>query len=373
MSQRPRGRLNPLIGKARHQLRQALAEYTPAAGSRTGVAHAGDRPLILVACSGGPDSLALAFIASFFASRGDYRVGAVVVDHGLQDVSAKVAATTATKLQDLGLSPVEVRTVTVAQTGMGPEAAARSSRYNALDAAIEEHGAVAVLLGHTLDDQAEQVLLGLARGSGTRSLAGMPARRGKYLRPFLELRRHETLEICDLENLDPWHDPTNTDPRFARTRVRSDILPLLEDQLGPGIAEALYRSSKILAQDAQYLDSLAQDHYVRMRTVDEGEIHLSEVELRELPASLRQRIMALAVAELTGSRPPFERLMAAESLLKRQGSAGPVEVGGHVRVYRESLSQRVPRAGRACGTLVFIKNPKIKTPGACGGIQRRSG
>ncbi len=365
MSTRSRGRLNPLIGKARQHLRQALQEYmpddgpAPRAGSRADAGGAGEKPLILVACSGGPDSMALASVAAFFAGRGDYRVGAVVVDHGLQDGSAAVADDARRKLEGMGLDPVEVRTVSVTHEGMGPEAAARNARYAALDAAVAEHDAAAVLLGHTLDDQAEQVLLGLARGSGTRSLAGMPASRGKYLRPFLGLRRHETLEICDIEELDPWHDPTNADPRYARSRVRSEILPLLEDNLGPGIAEALYRSSRILAQDADYLDSLAQDHYTRMRAVNEGEIHLSEAELRDLPASLRQRVMALAVAELADARPPFERLLAAEALLRRQGSAGPVEVGGHVSVYRQSLSQRVPRSGRGCGTLVFIKNPKI--------------
>ncbi|MCE3245986.1 MAG: tRNA(Ile)-lysidine synthetase, partial [Arthrobacter sp.] len=173
------GRLVPVVGTARKMLQDALAQ-------------AGYPDRILVACSGGPDSLALAAVAAYFARRGhvDGRpvaVGAVVVDHQLQAGSAEVAARTAESLKELGLSPVLVRAVDVAAGGFGPEAAARDARHAALEAAAEEWNAGAVLLGHTLDDQAEQVLLGLARGSGTRSLAGMRPVRGKLLRPFLGL------------------------------------------------------------------------------------------------------------------------------------------------------------------------------------------
>ncbi|MHA7263007.1 tRNA lysidine(34) synthetase TilS [Arthrobacter sp. TMN-37] len=351
MARRPR--LNPVAAAARNRVEDALADVLHPAGAAPGP---DGPPLVLVACSGGPDSLALAAAAVHLARVGRCGVGAVVVDHGLQDGSGAVAQNAAAQLRELGLSPVEVRTVEVAAAGMGPEAAARSARYAALDAAAQETGAVAVLLGHTLDDQAEQVLLGLARGSGTRSLAGMPARRGRYRRPFLDLRRADTEEICSFYGLEPWHDPANTDPAFARSRVRAAVLPYLEDQLGPGIASALYRSARILGQDADYLEQLSSQAYGRLRTEVDGDILLPEEGLRELPASLRQRVLALAAVELGGFQPSFERLLAAETLLERRGSAGPVQLGGFVGVYRQVRGKSVLRGGPSYGNLVFRKN-----------------
>ncbi|NKX52246.1 tRNA lysidine(34) synthetase TilS, partial [Arthrobacter deserti] len=247
---RRKQRLDPLAGSARNQLRAVLELLPEGSGSAPG-----RPPLLLVACSGGPDSLALAAVAAFFGRlRRDgtraFRVGAVVVDHGLQEGSAAVAERTRGQLEGLGLAPVQVRRVQVQGAGTGPEAAARAARYAALGEAAAEPGAAAVLLGPTLDDQAEQVLLGLGRGSGTRSLAGMPQRRGIFLRPFLALRRADTEALCRLEGLRPWHDPTNEDPAFMRSRVRSQVLPFLEEQLGPGVAQALWRSAQILRADA---------------------------------------------------------------------------------------------------------------------------
>ncbi|MEZ7677717.1 tRNA lysidine(34) synthetase TilS, partial [Rothia mucilaginosa] len=195
------GRLHPAVGTARRHLAAALEKLLGAGSikatgrsrtSRTAPEpDAADLPLLLVACSGGPDSLALAAIAAHFARRSDVRVGAIIVDHGLQEDSAAVAAQTAQTLTDLGLHPVITEKVQVPVGNMGPEMAARTARYAAFKKAVEATGARAVLLGHTLDDQAETVLLGLSRGSGTRSLAGMPPVRVEggvtYLRPFLGL------------------------------------------------------------------------------------------------------------------------------------------------------------------------------------------
>ncbi|MDQ6753581.1 MAG: tRNA lysidine(34) synthetase TilS [Actinomycetota bacterium] len=315
---------------------------------------AADAPLALVACSGGPDSLALAAVAAFFARRGQLRIGAVVVDHRLQEGSTQVAEATAEVLRTLGLAPVEISTATVFHEGVGPEAAARYARYVALDQAAARSGARTVLLGHTLDDQAESVLLGLARGSGTRSLAGMPERRGIYVRPFLGLRRAETLAICAAEGLDPWHDPTNADPSFTRSRVRTRVLPFLEDELGPGIAQSLYRSARILAQDADYLDQLAAAEFQRLAEFTPPEqIRLPEEALRALPPSLRQRVLALAVVGLGGEQPSFERLLAAEALLARRGSAGPVQLAGKVSASRQPRNRSGAQDRSSYGKLVF--------------------
>ena len=348
------GRLAPVVGTARKMLQDALAG-------------AGYPERVLVGCSGGPDSLALAAVAAYFARRGHVdghpvSVGAVVVDHQLQPGSAEVAASTAATLEDLGLSPVRIRTVDVAATGSGPEAAARDARHAALEHSADEAGAAVILLGHTLDDQAEQVLLGLARGSGTRSLAGMRPSRGRFLRPFLGLRRADTLEICRVESLDPWHDPSNTDPAFARSRTRVEVLPLLEEKLGPGVAESLARTAAILQLDADYLEDLASDTFDRLRERTGEEISLPEAALRDLAPALRFRVIAKAAAAVGGQQPSYQRLLAAEALLRRQGSAGPVELPGAVSVYRLSLAQLtaekpsaagVPREAARCGKLVF--------------------
>lgn len=356
------GRLAPVVGTARKMLQEALAR-------------AGYPEHVIVACSGGPDSLALASVAAYFARRGHVdghpiTVGAVVVDHQLQEGSAQVAAETAHVLQELGLAPVEIRTVTVAGEGLGPEAAAREARHAALEAAAVSQCAAAILLGHTLDDQAEQVLLGLARGSGTRSLAGMRPARGMLLRPFLGLRRADTEEICAIEDLQPWHDPSNSDPAFARSRTRVEVLPHLEEKLGPGVAESLARSASILQLDADYLEDVAEATFASLVQRNGQELSLPEDALRDLAPAIRFRVIAKAAADVGGQQPSYQRLLAAEALLRRQGSAGPVELPGGVSVFRLSLAQLedlpaaggpaaadkgtpVPRRGARCGKLVL--------------------
>ncbi len=360
----PRRRLDPTVGKARAMVGALLGLKT------TGKNRVVDNPpLILVGCSGGPDSLALAAVCAFFAKRGEVRVGAVVVDHQMQEGSAEVAQNTATTLRGLGLDPVLVRTVELEYDGVGPEAAARAARFGALEAAAVEVGARNVLLGHTMDDQAESVLLGLARGSGTRSLAGMREWRGIYLRPFLGLRRDETLDICDALELEPWHDPSNQDPAYLRVRVRNNVIPFLHDELGPGIAESLARSAGILGHDADFLDELAAAEYEKLAERDgekggesdatsgeTAQILLAEDGLRGLAPALRMRVLALAAVELGGVQPSLERLGAAEKLLAREGSAGPVELAGKVSVYRQPRNQGGPHEASSYGKLVLRRN-----------------
>ena len=247
---------------------------------------------LLVACSGGADSLALAFAARYVAIRRYLEYAAVVIDHRLQAGSTEVAAGVQQQLDRLGYADVTVTTVEVDQSAtVGPEAAARQARYLALDVEARAHSAT-VLLGHTLDDQAETVLLGLARGSGGRSLAGMAPRAGHLLRPFLHLRRGTTEQACAELGLDPWQDPHNTDPRFARVRVRENVLPTLETELGPGVAEALARTAELLRDDTELLDRLAADAY---RTAEGlgGTDTLDCAALESQPPALRRRILRL--------------------------------------------------------------------------------
>ncbi|UNZ17980.1 tRNA lysidine(34) synthetase TilS [Streptomyces sp. 891-h] len=219
-------------------------------------------PLVLVACSGGADSMALASALAFEAPRLGVRAGGVTVDHGLQPGSAERAQDVADRLAGLGLDPVESVAIQVGRTNTGPEAAAREARYAALDAIADRHGAAAVLLGHTRDDQAETVLLGLARGSGTRSLSGMAAVSGpggRYRRPFLTIDRQTTRKACMVQSLPVWDDPHNADPAYTRSRVRHEALPALEKALGKGVIEALARTAQLSRDDADALDAWTDD------------------------------------------------------------------------------------------------------------------
>ena len=240
--------------------------------------HAGED--VLVACSGGADSLALAHGVRLVAARRGFAARALVVDHGLQEDAAAQAALAVARLRAAGMDADRVA-VRVRPDGSGLEAAAREARYAAL-AAARRPGELCYL-GHTRDDQAETVLLGLARGSGTRSLAGMPARRDGLVRPLLELSRATTRESCRELGLDWWDDPHNTAGRFARTRVRHAVLPVLEAELGPGIAAALARTSALAREDADALDQLAA-------AVDAPD-ELPCATLAGLPAAIRQRVL----------------------------------------------------------------------------------
>jgi tRNA(Ile)-lysidine synthase len=211
-----------------------------------------DCGVVGVACSGGADSLALADAAVHF---GNLAVYGLVVDHGLQPGSSEVAARAADQLAAIGCAKTMVLAASV-PTGANLEAAARAARYAALDAA-RPHPDALVLLGHTLDDQAETVLLGLGRGSGPRSIAGMRELDPPWARPLLGVRRAETRAACAQLGLVPWDDPHNTDPRFRRVRLRTEVMPLLEDVLAGGVAPALARTAAQLRDDCDALDALA--------------------------------------------------------------------------------------------------------------------
>src|SRR3954471_7076911 len=220
---------------------------------------------VLVACSGGPDSLALLAATVFEAPRLGLRVVGVTIDHGLQEGSAQHATDVVEQMAGLGADETASARVRVEGGGRGPEAAAREARYAVLDELAQHFGAAAVLLGHTLDDQAETVLLGLARGSGGRSLAGMRRRFDHYYRPLLDVTRTDTVTACQVEGLEYWNDPHNIDPGYARVRVRRKVLPVLEDELGPGVAGTLARTADQLRADMELLDQLAQAAYDDLR------------------------------------------------------------------------------------------------------------
>jgi tRNA(Ile)-lysidine synthase len=263
------------------------------------------------------------------------RFGGVTVDHNLQAGSADQAERVVAFLQSLGFDPVESLSVDVTGRG-GPEAAARVARYAALGDAADRLGAEAVLLGHTRDDQAETVLLGLARGSGARSLAGMPRRTGVYVRPFLDLPRATTLAAARAQGYEPWDDPHNTDPAYTRSRVRHAALPALADALGPGIPEALARTAKMLRDDTEALDEWSAREFARLLEDCDLSHSLDAAELAVLPTAVRRRILRLAAlrAGCPGSDLAAVHIEAVDALITGWRGQGPLQLPGPVVVAR---------------------------------------
>jgi len=288
-----RNRLTPAVADVRRAVRESLAGLNLEPESR-----------VLVACSGGPDSMALAAATIFEAPKLGLRASAVVVDHGLQEASSEVAKTTAANLEQLGLDPVVIETINVRESGNGPEAAARSARYEGLERARKLVGAEVVLLGHNLEDQAETVLLGLTRGSGLRSIAGMQGfdEPKKLLRPLLEIKREVLFQSCADQDIKPWQDPHNKDPKFTRVRIRQ-LLDTLEAELGPGFAAALARTADLASESDEVLVVMASD-LAGQATVSSSstEIRLSVEKLVEALPGLRRRVLfETAIAAGAGS------------------------------------------------------------------------
>ncbi|SDJ36549.1 tRNA(Ile)-lysidine synthase [Actinokineospora alba] len=264
------GKPHPAVAEVRLAVRKLLTEASPESH-------------VCVAVSGGADSLALAAATQHVGSRMGLRVVGLTVDHGLQEASADTAKRTADQLTDLGLDDVRVLPVVVSGAG-GLEAAARRARYAALRAGSD--GGL-VLLGHTRDDQAETVLLGLGRGSGPRSIAGMRAIDPPWGRPLLDVTRQTTEAACAALGLTPWQDPHNVDGRFTRVRLRREVLPLLEDVLNGGVSAALARTAAQLREDLAALDDLAAD---LLEAAADGE-DLRVADLTSVPPALRRRVL----------------------------------------------------------------------------------
>jgi tRNA(Ile)-lysidine synthase len=327
--------LDPAVATVRSAVRGIAARLTSPASTSAGPTDG--PPLVLVACSGGPDSMALAAAAHFVLPRLGLRVGLVTVDHQLQAGSAERAQTVAAWAHEAGFAPVAVQTVSVSGRPGGPEAAAREARYEALAAAARAHGARAVLLGHTRDDQAETVLLALVRGAGPRGLSGMPVRRVRhgveFLRPLLGVSREQTRAACRAQDLPVWHDPHNVDPAFRRTGART-LLAQLVDHLGPAVVENLARTAHLVAADTAVLDRIARRALWRAREAGRG--GLSVAVLARLPEAIRTRVLLRWAASLgaPGSALSHRHVAALDALVTDWHGQGPVSLPGGIPVVR---------------------------------------
>jgi tRNA(Ile)-lysidine synthase len=322
--------LHPAVAAVRLGVRRALADVDP---GRT----------VVVACSGGPDSIALLAATVFEARRGGWHVVGATVDHGLQDGSEQRTAAVVAQMAAIGAAETLSARVRVEGAGWGPEAAARQARYAVLEEVGERFDAAAVLLGHTRDDQAETVLLGLARGSGGRSLAGMRRAYDRFVRPLLDVGRADTVTACLVEGLDTWDDPHNLDPAYTRVRVRRTVLPMLEEQLGPGVAATLARTADQLRSDMDHLDDLAETAYAALRAADGA---LPVADLAALPEAVRRRVLRLAAlgAGAPASELFHEHVVAMDALLTDWHGQRWVDLPGPVRCSRADGWLRVEPA-----------------------------
>ncbi len=275
-----------------------------------------------VALSGGPDSLALTAVAAQLRP-----TTGLIVDHGLQPGSADVAESARRQALALGCVAAHVLSVDVGRAG-GPEAAARQARYAALDAA---RAGAAVMLGHTLDDQAETVLLGLGRGSGPRSIAGMRPHDPPWHRPLLGVRRTLTHAACDELELTAWQDPHNAESRFTRVRLRHEVLPLLEDVLGGGVTEALARTATALREDTETLDELAGEALAGVRT-EAGD--LDATRLAAVPGALRRRVIRAWLLDSGACDLTDTQIRGVDRLVTAWRGQGGVAVGSGLRKQR---------------------------------------
>lgn len=310
--------LHPAVDAVRQGVRRSLSTVEPGSS-------------IVVACSGGADSLALLRAAVFEGHKQGLRVIGATVDHGLQEASADHAVRVVAQMAVLGADETASVRVQVDPAGLGPEAAARHARYAVLDQFREHFGAALVLLGHTRDDQAETVLLGLARGSGGRSIAGMRRRFDHYDRPLLDVARADTVAACLAEGIEFWEDPHNSDPAFTRVRVRERVLPLLEAELGPGVAATLARTADQVRDDVEALDAIVRSTYDDLRT-DAG---IPLMPLSDQHRAIASRVLRLAALAAGATDSELFHVHVTALLALASGEIrGEVQLPGHVTAFR---------------------------------------
>ena len=334
-----RPRLTPAIALSRKAIREVLAGY-PA-------------KKLLLAVSGGADSLALAAATAFEAKKLKIELVAAVIDHGLQKDSAQVALTAKQRLQNLGITEVVIEKVSVKQSGDGLEAAARAARYKALEKIREATKAKWILLGHNLDDQAETVLLGLARGSGLRSISAMPVADGerKLLRPFLDIPRATLRQACADAGIEFWDDPHNQDSKFARVRIRK-LAGELEENLGPGFAQALSRTAKSAAEADELIEELAQKLLKTALTKSGArQVSYSIEVLAKAKAALRRKALHLICQQAGAKSISRSQVLAIDELLTNWHGQKKTSLSGIT-------------VERVANQLV-VKSTKPLTPGAC--------
>ena len=316
----------PNPGLVAHQVKSVVKTFL---SSRTS---AGDT--VILGVSGGADSLALAASCSALQDELSVTFVPVIIDHQLQVGSGEVAQAAKAACQTLGLTAAEIHQVEVTQNGDGVEAAARKARYEALRKSAEQHEAVGIMIAHSLNDQAETVLMRLSRGSGTRSLAAMSADKDGIWRPLLDVTRADLRISLDHYGLTVFDDPHNLDRRFTRVRVRLDVMPALRAALGDDVDFALARTAALSFDDAQALDALAAG--LRAEAEVAGELVIAA--LAQAPRALVSRVVKtwLESRGVPIGALSFEHITAVTRLIIDPRVGSTVRVAGGVEVVRQS-------------------------------------
>lgn len=285
---------------------------------------------ILVACSGGADSLALAWTSQVVTKRIGLNLIAVIIDHQLIKESSQVAQDAKKKCEDFGIEKVVIKQIEVKDDKDGLEAAARKARYEAFEESVNEFNAKAVLLAHTQDDQAETMLMRLTRGSGAKSLSAMKEVSGKYLRPFLHIRKQVLVDALEKENISYWQDPANTNYKFLRAKVRHELMPKLIEVLGDSAIDSLDRTSGLLKEDNEALESIALESYEKLNK------ELKVQELEKLPTAIRKRVIKIAALNSGVTPGPFsfEHIEAIDALVTNWRGQGNVDLPGFIQASR---------------------------------------
>ncbi|WP_028473978.1 tRNA lysidine(34) synthetase TilS [Nocardioides alkalitolerans] len=325
--------LDPAVAAVRNAVRPVLAPT-----GRDGSAGAAGPAVVAVACSGGADSLALLAATVFVAHRArdatGTRVVGVTVDHGLQDGSDEHAARVVEQMAALGVDETVAARVRVEADGHGVEAAAREARYAVLGQVATHFSAERVLLGHTLDDQAETVLLGLARGSGGRSIAGMRRAFDPFARPLLDVSRAQTEAACSAEGIAWWTDPHNADPRFLRSRVRHAVLPVLEAELNPQVRRTLARTADQLQADLAALDHYADALELAAVTGEGLGVAVDAAALAAEPGAVADRVLRRAAVRAGAlDADLFATHVQALRHLMEAAPHGEAQLPGHLTSY----------------------------------------
>lgn len=288
--------------------------------------------VMLIGVSGGADSLALAAGCAALAAELSVTFVPVIVDHQLQINSAEVAQQALGECHKLGLDRAFVVKVDVVETGEGLEAAARKARYRAFHDAMAQTAAVGILLAHSLEDQAETVLMRLSRGSGTRSISAIAPEQGVILRPLLDVHRQTLVEVCEENSLNFYSDPHNDDEKFLRVKVRKNLMPLLREVLGEAVDEALARTASMARDDADALDSFA-DKELHGR-LNDGELDIAN--LQSLPRAVSTRCIRLWLATHGITTASNEQIESVWRLATDTRVQGPIKVVGGVDIYKSS-------------------------------------
>jgi tRNA(Ile)-lysidine synthase len=287
---------------------------------------------VVVALSGGSDSVALALILRQLDAARELRlVGAAHFNHQLRDEAARDQAFSASVARSLdvpfaaGLEDVRAR---ARRERRSIEDAAREARYEFFECVRRQFDAAVVALGHTRDDQAETFLLRLLRGAGPRGLAAMYPRHGTIVRPLLDCRRMELRRYLDERNMTYVDDETNDDVAIPRNRIRAELMPLLVDRFNPAIVDVLAHEAELARETWAWLDSAAGD----FEKTPDPFFELDVARLKSAPAPLRRLVLWRKMNEVAGGRPvSFQHVEAALQLL--EADHGAVDAPGH-RVQR---------------------------------------